>query len=152
MGYNSHALASQGPRQADYPRRQITRAGGRRATVATAPMSETGNPTTKEMVQKMKKLMMVLATAFAAAMPLMADMETVDGITWNYAVSDGKVEVCNGGSWASPAIPTSTAGAITIPSTLGGCPVTSIGREAFYDSRLPRLFRDNLPRECAIPL
>ena len=60
-----------------------------------------------------------------------ADTQTVNGITWTYTVSSGKASV-GGGSYSSPAVPTSTAGAITIPSRLGGYPVTSIGSYAFY--------------------
>ena len=75
----------------------------------------------------MKKLIMMMAMALSAA-PLIADTETVGGITWNYTVSDGNATIYNGGS---AAIPTSTTGAITIPSSLGGYPVTSIGESAF---------------------
>ena len=75
----------------------------------------------------MKKLIMMMAMALSAA-PLIADTETVGGITWNYTVSDGNATIYNGGS---AAIPTSTTGAITIPSSLGGYPVTSIGEGAF---------------------
>ena len=72
--------------------------------------------------------LLACATALAVAMPLAADTETVNGIAWTYAVSDGKAEIFNE---FDAAIPDSTAGAITIPSTLGGCPVTSIGINAF---------------------
>ena len=62
--------------------------------------------------------------------------QTVDGIEWTYTVSDGEAAV-GGDYFYFPsedlqAIPTWTTGAITIPSTLGGCPVTSIGFHAFY--------------------
>ena len=78
----------------------------------------------------MKKLMTALA-ALCAAGSLFADTATVNGIVWKYQVSDGKAElIYNNGS---STIPTSTTGAITIPSTLGGCPVTSIGYRAFED-------------------
>ena len=65
--------------------------------------------------------------ALCAAGSLFAATETVDGITWTYTVSDGKAEIGGG----SRAIPRSTTGAITIPSTLGGYPVTGIGYSAF---------------------
>ena len=55
--------------------------------------------------------------------------ETVDGIEWSFYVADGEAEISKGGFGA--AIPTSTTGAITIPSTLGGRLVTSIGYRAF---------------------
>jgi len=75
-----------------------------------------------------KKLMM-MAMAFSAASSLFAAAETVYGITWTNRVSDGKAEIYNGNS---PAISKLTTGEITIPSTLGGYPVTRIGSYAFY--------------------
>ena len=57
--------------------------------------------------------------------------EVVDGITWTYTVKDSKATV-GGGSKSSPAVPTTTSGVLSIPSALGGCPVTSIGKYAFY--------------------
>ena len=57
--------------------------------------------------------------------------EVVDGITWTYTVSNGAATV-GGGSSSSLAIATSTSGAITVPSTLGGVPVTGIAQCAFY--------------------
>ena len=57
--------------------------------------------------------------------------ETVDGIVWIFWVDkDGKAEV--GSSGKNPAIPRDTAGAIVVPSELGGYPVTRIGDYAFY--------------------
>ena len=56
--------------------------------------------------------------------------ETVNGITWTYMVENGKASI-GGGSDSSPAVPISTSGAITIPSTLRGNIVTSIGSYAF---------------------
>ena len=61
-----------------------------------------------------------------------AATQYVNGITWTYTVANGKVSL-GGGTRSSPAVPKSTTGAITIPSTLGGYPVTSIGSDAFYD-------------------
>ena len=74
--------------------------------------------------------LLACATAVVAAMPLMADTETVNGITWMYQVSGGEAVIYNNGS---AAIPSSTTGAIAIPSSLGGYPVTSIGAYAFSD-------------------
>ena len=72
-----------------------------------------------------------LAKALAlAAFCVHADVETVDGIEWTYFLSDGKAEIS--GSSESPAIPDTTEGRITVPGTLGGCPVTRIGFKAFY--------------------
>ena len=56
----------------------------------------------------------------------------VDGITWTYVVNNGEVQVGTGSS-SGRAISTSTKGEITIPSVLGGYPVTSIGDYAFYE-------------------
>ena len=77
-----------------------------------------------------------LATAVMVALPIVllfdgyAATEMVNGITWTYTVSDGTASV-GGGSSSSTAVPKSTIGAITIPTTLGGNPVTSIGSSAF---------------------
>ncbi len=62
-----------------------------------------------------------------------ADIEIVDGIKWTYTVKNGKASV--GGENYPRAIPQSTSGAITIPSILGGYPVTSIGDRAFCDCK-----------------
>lgn len=59
-----------------------------------------------------------------------AATQTVNGIKWTYTVSNGAASV-GGGTSSSPAVPTSTSGAITIPSTLGGYPVNRIGQSAF---------------------
>lgn len=66
------------------------------------------------------------------AMSLLATTATVDGISWTYTVSNGEATV-GGGSSSSPAISTSTSGAITVPTTLGGAPVTGIAQYAFYN-------------------
>ena len=70
-------------------------------------------------------LLSLLALALAWAPDARAATETVDGITWTYTVSSGKATL------KSPALPTGTTGDIVIPSTLGGCPVTGIGNNAF---------------------
>ena len=57
----------------------------------------------------------------------------IDGIKWTYSVENDKASLgCADGWYFDPAIPKSTSGAISIPSTLGGYPVTSIGNMAFY--------------------
>ena len=67
-----------------------------------------------------------LGLAAVGYLPSFADepplSSTVDGVLWRYEVKDGQASVCGG----KP-----TTGALAIPSTLGGCPVTSIGWCAF---------------------
>ena len=57
-----------------------------------------------------------------------ADTVTTNGVTWTYSVSNGKATISNR---FFSAIPSSTAGDLNIPSSLGGYPVTSIGNYAF---------------------
>lgn len=78
----------------------------------------------------MKNLKSIVAILMVIGlMPMMALAKTwVDpstGIAWTYVVRDGAVEICE--------IPSSTTGALTIPSVLGGYPVTSVGSFAFFD-------------------
>ena len=82
----------------------------------------------------MKRFLLVPLAALLLASHAFADTETVNGITWTYTVSDGAASV-GGGSSSSTAIPKTTTGAITIPTTLGGYPVTIIERSAFYNCR-----------------
>ena len=78
----------------------------------------------------MLKRLVMMSVAVMAAFCLHAETETVNGIKWTYTVSNRKASV-GGGSSLYTAVPTSTSGAITIPSELGGYPVTSIGSHAF---------------------
>ena len=67
----------------------------------------------------------------------------VDGVTWRYVVTNGEAMIFGGKyqvwddlegdyTWEYiPAISQSTAGALTVPSSLGGYPVTAIGGGAF---------------------
>ena len=50
--------------------------------------------------------------------------ETIDGISWCYWISNGEASIEYGSEG-------DLSGDITIPSTIGGCPVTSIGGSAF---------------------
>ena len=70
--------------------------------------------------------------AFCATIESFALTHTVDGIKWTYTVSYRGASI-GGGSSFSRAVQTSTSGAVTIPSTLSGWPVTSIGNYAFSD-------------------
>ena len=78
------------------------------------------------------KVALCVSFATFALQASFADTEVVDGITWTYTVSNGKASVGGGSYSGSTAVPKSTTGAITIPSSLGGNPVTSIGYGAFY--------------------
>ena len=67
----------------------------------------------------------ILAFGMISVSAEMYAVET-DGI-YTYTVSDGKAEIT--------ACDSSASGAITIPSTLGGYPVTSIGDDVFFECR-----------------
>ena len=73
-----------------------------------------------------RRVGLALVVAAFAATAAVADTAIVDGIRWWYSIStsDGKANL--------DGIDKSTTGPITIPSTLGGCPVTSIGPSAFW--------------------
>ena len=90
-----------------------------------------------ETMKTMKKLM-IMCAVLSIAFCMRADTETVNGIIWNYIVSDGKANIKHGKSSVensdfTAAIPIDTTGAIMIPSTLGGYPVTSIGECALFN-------------------
>ena len=76
----------------------------------------------------MKKILLILLSC-ALGFYLSAETETIDGIEWTYQVSNGEAQIYK--DYWSPAIPSSIRGAITIPSTIGGFSVTSIGDSAF---------------------
>ena len=77
----------------------------------------------------MKKLLMALTAAFAA-ITLMADTWTDPdtSYTWTYTINGGRAEIENG---TSPAISPLPSGDVTVPSTLGGKSVMTIGSYAF---------------------
>ena len=72
--------------------------------------------------------MLAAVVAIALALTSEAATETVGGIKWTYEIEGGKAKVYNN---HDAAISTDTSGAVTVPSTLGGCPVTCIGEYAF---------------------
>ena len=57
--------------------------------------------------------------------------EIIGGVTWRYKVSGDNAVVGRKFPKRCSAISVSTSGALTIPSTLGGQPVTGIGEHAF---------------------
>ena len=65
-----------------------------------------------------------------AALPLCAETTEANGYTWAYRIADDTAEICNG---YDAAVSPSPTGAVSIPSTLDGYPVTSIGDWAFAD-------------------
>ena len=87
-------------------------------------------------MQKMKKAISVLTMAIAAALHLIADTDTVNGITWSYERYDGEAWL---GEWVDDdydghyiTIDKSLAAErLVIPSTLGGMPVVGINEWAF---------------------
>ncbi|MBQ3288566.1 MAG: leucine-rich repeat protein [Kiritimatiellae bacterium] len=82
----------------------------------------------------MSKKLMMLAVAVAAAFGAWADTETVGGYTWTYRTNGGTAEIygtSSGWSLFVPCVSPEPTGAVAIPSTLGGKPVTSIGSSAF---------------------
>ena len=77
----------------------------------------------------MTKRLMMLAM-LAVALGARAETETVGDYTWTYRINGDTAEIYN---YSSAAISPKPTGAVTIPSTLGGKPVTSIGAWAFYN-------------------
>ncbi len=74
----------------------------------------------------MKKLIAIL-TMLTVAVWIYAASEVVNGIEWNYTVTDGKAMTTR----------TLVEGDVTVPSKLGGYPVTEIGTDAFsYNDKL----------------
>ena len=92
-----------------------------------------------------RKLTMMLAAALAAALPLMADTETVGGYTWAYGINGDTAGIYGASTHyyvhgrrqyqTTPCISPAPTGALAIPSMLGGKPLTSIGSYAFYYCR-----------------
>ena len=72
-------------------------------------------------------------------LPVLAQVETeyANGYRWTYHINDEvEAEICCS-VYSDIAVSPTPTGALTIPSMLGGCPVTRIGDHAFFDcSRL----------------
>ena len=78
----------------------------------------------------MKKLIMICCVVMAASLSLMAEKETVNGYTWNYRINGNSAEIYG---YYSCGVSPEPDGFVTIPSSLGGKPVTIIGKNAFKD-------------------
>ncbi len=81
------------------------------------------------------RLAVVAAVGGWMGVPARAYYTNVNGVTWTYLLVDGNASVCySRGSWGGifPTIDRETSGAISIPSSLAGYPVTDIGEMAFY--------------------
>ena len=80
-----------------------------------------------------KKLMMMFAAA-VVAFGAWAETETVGGYTWMYRINGDTAEIYGTGyPLYTPCVSPKPKDAVTIPPTLGGKPVTSIGERAFYN-------------------
>ena len=79
-----------------------------------------------EMQKPRATLRVLFAVALGLASCALADTETVGDYTWSYGIGGDTAEIQSG-------ISPKPTGVVTIPSTLGGKPVTSIGSSAFYD-------------------
>jgi len=79
----------------------------------------------------MKKLI-VVAVGMVMAVGVFAETWTdpKTGLSWTYQIVGDSVSV-GGGGYSSPALPTSTSGAIDIPPEINGTNVTMIGAYAF---------------------
>ena len=75
------------------------------------------------------------AVAVVAGAGAWAGTETVGSYTWTYRINGDTAEIYkdSGYGYGTTAVSPSPSGAVTIPSTLGGKPVTKIGYRAFYD-------------------
>lgn len=71
-----------------------------------------------------KFLLMITVTMLLCGLFVISAYAETEGI-YRYSVTDGKATITD--------VDTSVSGAVTIPSTLGGYPVTEIGDYAFYE-------------------
>ncbi len=82
------------------------------------------------MKTKMKAIVATAVATIGTWFAANAGTETINGVTWRYTLEDGKA-ILGDVSTASRAVPKTTAGYLSVPSSLGGCPVTEIGDDAF---------------------
>ena len=79
----------------------------------------------------MKVKSIMAGVAAALSLSAFADIERVGNIDWSYDTDDD-VHACVYGDYKIAAIDAETSGDITIPSVLGGMPVTKVEEYAFY--------------------
>ncbi len=111
---------------------------GRAARWGDAPRRSANEKKKFEGNGKMKTKLMMMVAAVAVVFGAWADTATVGGYTWTYRINGDTAEIYgsrNSGSYYgyTPCVSPKPTGAVTIPSTLGGKPVTSIGDYAFYE-------------------
>ena len=77
--------------------------------------------------------LMLLGYMALVGLPLAAavNREMVNGVQWTYSTTNGTASV-GGGTPSLTAVTNSTSGALVIPTSLGNCPVRSVGSYAFY--------------------
>ena len=80
-----------------------------------------------------KSMMLIVGGILSASLPLAAAEETVGDYTWTYRIIGDTVEIGSESHSSVAAISPSPTNTVTIPATLGGKSVTSIGEYAFYD-------------------
>ena len=85
-----------------------------------------------EIVSWIGCLLFFLSLASAVMKYTKTGKETIDGVTWRYKIVDGNAVVGRRHPQYCSAISVSITGELTIPSSLGGYPVTGIGEHAFY--------------------
>jgi len=79
-----------------------------------------------------RKALSAIGAILLASTAMAATWKDGNGIVWHYRVSGGKATLVNDEAESDASvIPESTRGAVTVPSKLGGCPVTTIGPYAF---------------------
>ena len=87
------------------------------------------------MMQKIKAIALAVMAIAATHMPLLADTRTneVDGITWQYTVTNGKASLGTGAySRDGRAIIGTPPENLVIPAEIDGTPVVEIGQYAFF--------------------
>ena len=78
----------------------------------------------------MKRLLVMLVLSMSVSALADTWTDPVTGYTWNYRINGDTAEIYSD-SYYSAVISPEPTGAVTIPTTLGGKPVTSIGYGAF---------------------